>query len=169
MSFPRKEYPEEPQGKSFTPEEAKVKISAYCAYQERCQKEVREKLFDYGLSSQEVEKLITSMILEGFLNEERFAKAYARGKFRLKRWGKLRIKKELKLRMLNDTCINIGLKEIDEQEYSETLMYLAEKKWLNIQEKEIYKKKTKLYQFLSYKGFENELIQAAIEKFNENP
>jgi len=169
MSFPRKEYPEEPQGKSFTPEEAKVKISAYCAYQERCQKEVREKLFDYGLSSQEVEKLITSMILEGFLNEERFAKAYARGKFRLKRWGKLRIKKELKLRMLNDTCINIGLKEIDEQEYSETLMYLAEKKWLNIQEKEIYKKKTKLYQFLSYKGFENELIQAAIEKFTENP
>ena len=169
MSFPRKEYPEEPPGKSFTPEEAKVKIAAYCVYQERCQKEVREKLFDYGLSSQEVEKLITSMILEGFLNEERFAKAYARGKFRLKRWGKLRIKKELKLRMLNDTCINLGLKEIDEQEYWDTLMYLAEKKWLKIQDKEFYKKKNKLYQFLNYKGFENELIQAVLEQFTENP
>ncbi len=135
MSFQRKENPEEPSGKSFSPAEAKVKIAAYCAYQERCQKEVRDKLYEYGLSSNEVEKLVTFMILEGFLNEERFAKAFTRGKFRLKRWGKLRIRKELKFRMLNDNCINLGIKEIDDQEYWETSLFLAEKKMDHINRK----------------------------------
>src|SRR5690554_5143059 len=115
MSFTRKEYPEEASGKSYTPAEAKVKIAAYCAYQERCQKEVRDKLYGYGLSADDVESLLTAMILEGFVNEERYAQAFARGKFRLKKWGRVRIKKELKYKV-NDRCAAIGLKEIDEQE-----------------------------------------------------
>src|SRR5690606_21074707 len=140
--------------------EAKVKIAAYCAYQERCQKEVRDKLYGYGLSSTDVESLLTAMILEGFLNEERYARAFTRGKFRLKKWGRLRIKKELKYKV-NETCVNIGLKEIDDQEYWETLVYLAEKKWNKIKEQDPYKIKIKLYQFLTYKGYENDLVQAA--------
>src|SRR5690606_40103744 len=88
MSFTRKDYQEEAPRKILTPAEAKIKIASYCAYQERCQKEVRDKLYEYGLHSHEVENLITSVILEGFLNEERFAKAFARGKFRIKKWGR---------------------------------------------------------------------------------
>src|SRR5690554_6135750 len=106
MSFPRKEKPKDPPEKSLSPTEAKVKILAYSSYQERCQKDVRDKLYSYGLSSSEVERLITFLILEGFLNEERFAKSFVRGKFRLKRWGRLRIRKELRNRMIKDYCIN---------------------------------------------------------------
>lgn len=169
MSFYRKEYPEEASGKNFTPAEAKAKIAAYCAYQERCQKEVRDKLFDYGLASKDVEKLVTTMILEGFLNEERYAKSFVRGKFRIKRWGKIRIRKELKLRMLNDTCINLGMKEIDEQEYWETLCYLAEKKWAKTRGKNIFIRKEKLKRFLMYKGFEHEKINSVLDKITGNP
>lgn len=169
MSFQRKENPEEPSGKSLTAAEAKVKIASYCAYQERCQKEVRDKLYKYGLSSYEVENLVTFMVLEGFLNEERFARAFTRGKFRLKRWGRIKIKNELKLRQLNDTCIKLGLQEIEEQEYWDTLLFLAEKKWLKIPEKDPYTRKMKLVQFLTYKGFETDLIYSAIEKITDHP
>lgn len=153
----------------MTAAEAKVKIASYCAYQERCQKEVRDKLFEYGLSPYEVEKLVTFMVLEGFLNEERFARAFSRGKFRLKRWGKIKIQNELKLRQLNNTCIKLGLQEIDEQEYWDTLLFLAEKKWMKIPDKNPYIRKMKLVQFLTYKGFETDLIQSAIEKITELP
>jgi len=167
MSFTRKDYQEEAPRKILTPAEAKIKIASYCAYQERCQKEVRDKLYEYGLHSHEVENLITSMILEGFLNEERFAKAFARGKFRIKKWGKLRISRELKFRVTSDTLVRIALKEIDEQEYWETLIYLAEKKLTEIKEKDKYKKRAKLYQFLTYKGYETELVQSALESLEQ--
>lgn len=167
MSFTRKDYQEEAPRKILTPAEAKIKIASYCAYQERCQKEVRDKLYEYGLHSHEVENLITSMILEGFLNEERFAKAFARGKFRIKKWGKLRISRELKFRVTSDTLVRIALKEIDEQEYWETLVYLAEKKLTEIKEKDKYKKRAKVYQFLTYKGYETELVQSALESLEQ--
>src|SRR5690554_2336759 len=167
MSFTRKDYQEEAPRKILTPAEAKIKIASYCAYQERCQKEVRDKLYEYGLHSHEVENLITSMILEGFLNEERFAKAFARGKFRIKKWGKLRISRELKFRVTSDTLVRIALKEIDEQEYWETLIYLAEKKLTEIKEKDKYKKRAKVYQFLTYKGYETELVQSALESLEQ--
>jgi len=167
MSFTRKDYQEEAPRKILTPAEAKIKIASYCAYQERCQKEVRDKLYEYGLHSHEVENLITSVILEGFLNEERFAKAFARGKFRIKKWGKLRISRELKFRVTSDTLVRIALKEIDEQEYWETLIYLAEKKLTEIKEKDKYKKRAKLYQFLTYKGYETELVQSALESLEQ--
>ncbi len=167
MSFTRKEYQEEAPRKSFSPAEAKVKIASYCAYQERCQKEVRDKLYEYGLPPYEVENLLTAMILEGFVNEERFAKAFVRGKFRMKKWGRVRIVRELKFRVPSDNLIGIALKEIDEEEYWDTLLYLAEKKMEELKEPDRYKKKMKLYQFLIYKGYENDLVQAAIEQLME--
>lgn len=167
MSFTRKEYSEEAPRKSFTPAVAKVKIAAYCAYQERCQKEVRDKLYEYGLPSYEVENLLTAMILEGFVNEERFAKAFVRGKFRIKKWGRLRIVRELKFRVPSDNLVRIALKEIDEQEYWDTLIYLAEKKLEGMKETDHFKKKMKLYQFLIYKGYESDLVQEVIERLRE--
>ena len=167
MSFTRKEYPEEAPRKSFTPAVAKVKIAAYCAYQERCQKEVRDKLYEYGLPSYEVENLVTAMILEGFVNEERFAKAFVRGKFRIKKWGRVRIVKELKFRVESDNLVRAALREIDEQEYWDTLVYLAEKKLGEMNEKDSFKRKMKLYQFLVYKGYESDLVQQAIDDLME--
>ena len=167
MSFTRKEYQEEAPRKSLTPAAAKVKIAAYCAYQERCQTEVRDKLYEYGLSSYDVESLVTAMILEGFVNEERFAKAFVRGKFRIKKWGRVRIVKELKFRVPSDNLIRMALKEIDEQEYWDTLIYLAEKKLEGMKETDSYKRKMKLYQFLVYKGYESDLVQQAIDDLME--
>lgn len=167
MSFTRKDYGEERPRKTYNPSEAKVKIAAYCAYQERCQKEVRDKLYEYGLPSHEVEDLLTSMILEGFVNEERFAKAFVRGKFRMKKWGRLRIVRELKFRVPSDYLVQLALKEIDEQEYWKTLLHLAEKKVREVKEQDSFKRKMKLYQFLVYKGYESDLVRAALEDLGE--
>ena len=168
MSFTRKEYPEDAKRKSLSPSEAKVKIAAYCAYQERCQKEVRNKLYDYGLYPDEVEELLTTMILEGFVNEERFAKAFVGGKFRIKRWGRLKIRQQLKLKISGETLIHIALKEIDEQDYWNNLMQLAEKKQAGIKTKNQFERRMKLYQFLVYKGYESDLVNAAIQQIEEN-
>lgn len=167
MSFTRKGFSEEPARKDLSRSEAKVKIAAYCAYQERCQKEVRNKLYEYGLPSAEVEDLLTTMILEGFVNEERFAKAFVRGKFRMKKWGRVRIRKELKFRVPSDNLVSIAFREINEEEYWETLMYLAEKKKMGIKIQDEFKKRMKLFQFLTYKGYESDLVQAALERLEE--
>lgn len=167
MSFTRKEYPEEAPRKSLSPSEAKVKIAAYCAYQERCQKEVRNKLYGYGLHPNEVENLLTTMILDGFVNEERFAKAFVSGKFRMKKWGRVRIRQELKFRISSDNLIRMALKEIDEQEYWDNLIHMAEKKLPGIKAKDEFQKKMKLHQFLIYKGYENDLVKTAIEQLWE--
>ncbi|HLT07357.1 MAG TPA: regulatory protein RecX [Cyclobacteriaceae bacterium] len=164
MSFTRKEYDEEGPRKSYTPAQAKVKIAAFCAYQERCQKEVRDKLYSYGLSSSDVEEVLTTMILEGFINEERFAKAFVSGKFRIKKWGKMRIAQELKRRVNSENLVRMALQEIDEEEYWNTLLHLAEKKLRDIQEVDPFKKKLKLHQFLLYKGYEHDVIQSALEE-----
>ena len=168
MSYPRKEYGAQIPKKPWTPQEAKVKIAAYCAYQERCQEEVRAKLSERGIYGTEAEDLIATMISEGFLNEERFAKAYVRGKYRLKKWGRNKIIHELKFRKISPNCIKSGLKEIDGDEYWNLLLQVTEKKWQSIKEGDILKKKFKIQQFLAGRGFEQDLIQLAInEIFSE--
>lgn len=162
MSYPGKEYASDPPKKYWTEEEAKIKIAAFCAYQERCQKEVRDKLHERGLYGDKAEELIADMISEGFLNEERFAKAFVRGKFRLKKWGRNKILQDLKFRNISANCIKYGFKEIEDQEYVDTLRELAEKKWRSLSEKDIFKKKHKVYQYLIGRGYEGDLIQEAI-------
>src|SRR5690606_33190020 len=98
---------------AFTFEQALQKIKQYCAYQERCHSEVRDKLYSFGLRQSEVEEMITLLIVENYLNEERFAIHFAGGKFRMKQWGKHKIKQALKLRKVSDYCINKALKDID--------------------------------------------------------
>jgi regulatory protein len=140
-------------------EKALQKIGQFCAYQERNHKEVKEKLYSYGLYKDQVEELISKLIQENFLNEERYAIAYAGGKFRAKDWGKNKIKYGLKQHQVSDYCINKALKTIDEEEYVKTLqkLYAAKEKTLK-SEKNIFIKKKKIQQYLMQKGYETSLI-----------
>jgi regulatory protein len=137
------------------------KAKHYCAYQERCHKEVREKLYSFELYKKDVEQLLTQLIEEDFLNEERFALAFARGRFNLKKWGKEKIKYELKQKQVSEYCIRKALASIDTSNYNKTFISLASNKLKTLKsEKNIFIKKKKLKAFLQQKGFELKMIYA---------
>jgi regulatory protein len=144
--------------KSLSVTEASKKIEQYCAYQERCHSEVRSKLFEYGLNSSEIDEIITNLILSGFLNEERYAKAFAGGKFRMKKWGRLKIIHALEANAVSKNCINSGLKEIEANDYTKTLREILEKKNGEIKQSNIYSQRDKLSKFAFQKGYEPELV-----------
>jgi len=144
--------------KRFSPTEALAKIQRYCAYQERSHKEVKTKLYDYGLYENQVDEIISQLITDGFLNEERFAKAFAGGKFRVKKWGKLKIKNELEFLGLTKNCIQRGLKEIEANDYAKTMKALIQKKSLEVKEQNLYKKRDKVARFAIGKGYEPEMV-----------
>jgi regulatory protein len=143
-----------------------AKAENYCAYQERSQQEVRSKLYDWGLWPNEVEEVISELIENNFLNEERFAKAYVSGKFNIKHWGKIKIKQGLKLKKITDKMISIALKGIDYDDYLKTILNTAEKKLPFISEKDPYKRKNKLVTYLMSKGFEIDLILEVLKSNN---
>lgn len=149
----------------FTPDQSLQKIKQYCAYQERCHAEVRDKLYSFGLNKMEVESIISELITENYLNEERFAIHYAGGKFRMKQWGKNKIKQALKFKQVSDYCIKKALREIDEKEYEKTFLKLSEQKLKTLKsEKNIFVKKRKLQDFLLMKGYESEIVREAVKK-----
>jgi regulatory protein len=150
--------------KKYTPAQAFLKIRSYCAYQERSHKEVRNKLFTYGLYSSQVDELLTRLITEGFLNEERFAKAFAGGKFRMKKWGRNKIEHELKAHAVTSRCIQKGLDEIDEQDYASTLRGIVQKKWSQTMEDDLFRRKDKVGRFVIGKGYEPELVWAVLKE-----
>lgn len=150
--------------KTYTVEEAKRKLEAFCAYQERYHKEVVEKLQKMRMIPLAIDEIVVHLIQNGFLNEERFAKSFARGKFRYKKWGKVRIKQELKYRGLSVYIIQSALQEIDDEEYIEVFDALAEKKQAEIKEKNIYKAKRKLADYLLYRGWESDLVYNKISE-----
>jgi regulatory protein len=150
--------------KQLTPQEAKEKIQRYCAYQERSHQEVRKKLFDFGLYSNEVEEMISYLITSNFLNEERFARAFAGGKFRMKKWGRIKIVNALEGHGVSENCIRLGLKEIDNSDYEKTLYTLIDKKADDIDEENIYAKRDKLSKFAIQKGFEPDLVWKVIRE-----
>jgi regulatory protein len=148
---------------TYTPEQALPKIKQYCAYQERCHAEVRDKLYSFGLHKNEVEEIISGLITENYLNEERFAIHFAGGKFRMKQWGKIKIKQALKFKQVSDYCIRKALKEIDAHEYEKTFQKLVQQKLKTLKsEKNIFIKKRKLQDFLLQKGFESEIVREAV-------
>ena len=155
---------EEKTVKTYTVAEAKQKLENYCAYQERCHQEVRRKLRSMGMIPLAIDDIMVHLIKNNFLNEERFARSYARGKFRVKKWGRIRIERELKARGLSDYTIEAGLDEIDEDEYMDTFETLAEKKYATIKDTNPYKAKAKLANYLLYRGWETDLVY---EKINE--
>lgn len=140
--------------KTYPPLAALQKARNYCAYQERCQQEVRNKLLSYGLENDTVESHLAALISEGYINEERFARAFAGGKFRIKKWGKKRIEMELKRRDISPACIRTALKEIVEPEYEKTLRILAKKLEALTRGRTETERRQKIYKKLLSKGYE---------------
>jgi regulatory protein len=134
------------------------KAAGFCAYQERTHAEVRERLREWCIYSDEAEEMIVWLIENNYLNEERFAKAYAGGKFRIKNWGRIRIKNELKMKGLSDYCIRIGLAEIEENDYQNKLRALLTKKEEEFDFENAFLKKQKLARYFIGKGYESNLV-----------
>jgi regulatory protein len=140
------------------PKLALAKAEHFCAYQERSQQEVRDKLYDWGLWPDAVEQIISQLIEGNFLNEDRFAKAYTKGKFAQKAWGKIKIKQGLKFKRVPDVLIKKALQTIDIDDYAATLTKILEKKAATLTEKNALKRRYKLQQYAMGRGFEADLI-----------
>ena len=140
------------------------KLRHFCAFQERCIHDVEDKLREWKVGQKHVEKLIEELIKEDFLNEERFARSYAGGKFRINHWGKTKIIYELEKRQVPDLIIQIGLEEIGDEEYEEALKEILQRKNREINEKDPYKRKQKLIAYAVQKGFEYQLIKEAVNR-----
>ena len=152
------------QKQTYTLNEAKKKLKHYCAYQERCHQEVRQKLKEMHMIPEVIDHIIVHLLEHNFLNEERFAKTFVRGKFRIKKWGKYRLTLELKKRNITKHNINLAINQISSDEYLETFNELAEKKAISLRETNKWKKKKKLIDYLLYRGWESHLVY---EKVNE--
>jgi regulatory protein len=151
--------------KYYSKDEALQKAKHFCAYQERCHSEVKEKLYSLGQYKKDVEELLSELISENYLNEERFAILFAGGKFRIKQWGRIKIKYALKQKQISEYCIKKALNAIDESEYNRTLEKLFEQKLKTLKsEKNIFIKKRKLQDHLLQKGFESDLIRELTTK-----
>ncbi len=144
--------------KNYTPETAWLKIARWCAYQERSQQEVRDKLYEYGLYSKDVELLISRLIGDNFLNEERFAIAFAGGKFRQLGWGRIKIKAALKQKKVSDYCMRKGLSCISEKDYLSMLEKVIAKREREEKEKNPMKRMYKLAQYAISRGYESDLV-----------
>lgn len=144
-------------------EQARKKIKQFCAYQERCHAEVKKKLYALGVYKADCDLLLSRLIEENYLNEERYATAYAGGKFRIKHWGKIKIRYELRMKGISEYCINKAFADIDDKLYENKLAQLAQAKWKLLSgEKDPFIKEAKLYAYLSGKGYEGELIKKII-------
>ncbi len=151
--------------KALTPKAAKLKAADYCAYQERSQQEVRKKLYEYHLNSDDVEEILYDLIVDGFINEERFAKAYIGGKFRMKGWGRNKILQGLKQHNISEYCIKKGLEEIDDVSYRETLTLLIEKKITGVASRSDFEKKQKVAHYAISRGFEPWLVWEVLKEY----
>lgn len=146
----------------------KKKLEAFCAYQERCHKEVVSKLWSLGTNQNEIDEVICHLISENYLNEERFACSFARGKFRIKNWGKIRIVNELKFRNITARNITTALKEITSEEYYDTFEKLSERTWDSINERNTLKKRKKFCDYLIRKGWESDMVYSKIKELETN-
>ena len=155
-------------GKQLSPAEAEQKIKNWCAYQERSQNETRYQLLSYGLTIEEADLLISKLIVENFLNEERFAVALAGGKLRIKHWGKTKIKYELKKHKVSDYCLKFALKNIDDDEYEKILTLLLEKKISTSKTSDKKKLFNTVLKYALSKGFELELVSQKLNILIEN-
>lgn len=152
------------QRRRLPPDQALQKVRHYCAYQERSHQEVRQKLFSLGLNRQETELLLSQLIEEGALNEQRFASAFAGGKFRMKQWGRKKIASALKQRGISSYCITNALSSIDSEQYITVLKQQAEKKWRSVKGSGVnrYVKMSKTTAYLLQKGYEPALVREAV-------
>jgi len=150
--------------KQLSKEQALQKLKHYCGYQERSHSEVKEKLYSLGVWKKDHDEIIAALIEENYLNEERFALAFARGKFRMKQWGRVKIKYELKQRQVSEYSIKKALKQIDEEEYMTSLKKLAEDRYASLKGEQYLVRKKKTIDYLMQKGYEPGLIQIAMNE-----
>ena len=150
--------------KTYTVEEALAKLQSYCAYQDRCHKEVAQKLKEMRMISQASEQIIIALIDGDFLNEERFSMAFVRGKFKIKKWGRRRLASELKQRNISKFLIQKALGQISERDYKATFEALVHKKAESITGGSIAKKRKKLADYLLYRGWEAHLVYDKINQ-----
>ena len=153
--------------KSFTPEQAFAKAKHYCAYQERSHTEVKEKLYSFGLRKADVETILSQLIEESYLNEERFAIQFAGGKFRMKKWGRIKIVYELKKKRVSAYNIRKALDEIDEEQYRALIKKLASDKWKKLKNDQHIVRQVKTQQYLMQKGFEPRLVKAVVAEIRK--
>ncbi|RAJ13789.1 regulatory protein RecX [Arenibacter echinorum] len=153
---------------SYSVDEATKKLEGYCAYQERCHKEVISKLREMNMIPQAVDLIVGHLIQENFLNEERFARSFARGKFKIKKWGKNRIVNELKHREISKYNITLALEEIESKEYLKTFNALAKKRLAEIREKDLQKRRKKLADYLLYRGWESGMVYEKVYELVPN-
>lgn len=152
----------------FSIKEAIAKAEHFCAYQERCHNEIEQKLRSMKMDSEEISHIINHLITKNFLNESRFACSFARGKHRIKNWGKIRIVNELKFRNITTYNINLALKEISPEEYETTFHTVAKRQWESIREGDKLIKRKKFCDFLLRKGFESSLIYEKVKELELN-
>ena len=152
--------------KTYTVTEALDKLRNYCAFQERCHKEVKDKLRTMGMIAQAIDQIVGTLVSEDYLNESRFAQQFASGKFSIKHWGKMRIKRELKSRSLSDYDINNAIKTIEADAYLEKIYTLSDKRWQQLNGYSTQIKKQKLFQYLCYRGWETDLIYQQINRLS---
>jgi len=157
--------------KKLTKEQALQKLRHYCAYQERSHKEVKDKLYGFGLNKTDVEEAISMLIEENYLNEERYAAAFAGGYFRTKQWGRVKIMYELKQKGISQYCINKALREISDDDYLQTILSLARKRAEAISRDEMspYERQQKIVNYLVQKGFEPQLAQKEVKTILAGP
>ncbi|MBF2707121.1 regulatory protein RecX [Flavobacterium soyangense] len=148
----------------FSIKEAIQKIEYFCSYQERCHEEVVTKLRSMKMDSEEIDTIMVHLIASNFLSEERFARSFARGKHRIKHWGKIRIINELKYKNISQTLINTALKEITPEEYLETFHSLSERHWESIRETNALKKRKKFCDYMLRRGFESNLVYDKVKE-----
>ena len=135
----------------------------YCAYQERTQQEVRDKLYSYGLYPDAVEEVLTEVITEDFVKEERYAQSFARGKFRQNKWGRVKIRQSLQQKGISRYCVEQGMQEINETDYYNTLHELMSRKWASLATDELYTRKNKTVRYVLGKGYEADLAWKIVE------
>lgn len=148
--------------KSYTVAQAQKKIEYYCAYQERCHKEVIAKLRTLGMIPSVIDKIISELIKANYLNETRFTQSFVRGKFRIKKWGKNRILQELKVRDISSFNIKLGMKEISDDNYQKTFYELFEKRRREVKQLTKTEQKKKIFSYMSYRGWENSKVYEAL-------
>jgi regulatory protein len=153
--------------KQLTKEQVLQKLRHYCGYQERCISEVRNKLYDLNISEKEHDEIISILIKENCLEEERFAIAYAGGKFRIKQWGRIKIKHALRQRQINENYIKEALKQIDEKEYRMALKESAKEKYTSLKNEQYLIRKKKTMDYLIQKGYEPELVNSVVNTISE--
>lgn len=152
----------------LTPAQAWEKIKYYCAYQERSHQETKDKLYQFGLNTAEVDEQLARLIEENFLNEERFAIAFVGGKFRMKKWGRIKIKSELKMKRVSPYNIAIAMKEINEEDYQAVMEKLIAEKWAEFKSDQYIVRQVKTIRYMLQKGYETELVRDYLQKIRSH-